>query len=111
MERGDDGGVVSGNRAGWTQAQGCARNHHGRGESAEQAVWSRLCPFGAACSTESPRRFVGQHLLQSPFLHSPSCTPPLPAPLSQPDTAIAPTERPHPSAAVAAERGRWRPPP
>lgn len=41
MKGGDDDGVVSGNRAGWTQAQGCARHHHGRGESAEQAVWSR----------------------------------------------------------------------
>lgn len=49
MEGGDDGGVVSGNRAGWTQAQGCARNHHGRGGvggagGVEQtlSIWRRL---------------------------------------------------------------------
>lgn len=116
MERGDDGGVVTGNHAGWTPAQGFVRYHHGRGVSLEHAESSRLCPFGAACPAASPLRFAGPvpPAIPLPTIPLPAIPlllhPRLPQP-SQPLAAIARTECPEPGAAVAAERGRWRPPP
>lgn len=91
MERGDDGGVVTGNHAGWTPAQGFVRYHHGRGGLAGArgvqqtlSIWRRLprsvplevCGTGPACNP--------------PSYNPPSCHPPAPA---RPAPAAIPAPR------------------
>lgn len=92
MEGADDGGAVSGNHGGWTQAQGCARYHHGRGDSgAGGDKWTKSA--GRRLIHGIPRSFAGPAPPAIPLSASPLGAPPAPAPTpAHPGTAIAPTE-------------------